>query len=131
MDKLNYNLFLDDVRMPTDCFYMGDSRYFTEQWTIVRDFDQFVACITKRGLPTVVSFDHDLHVSHYAITPDNEEQYIKFLRQNSWGKHKTGYDCALRIASMVFCHPTPHQCPDILCHSQSIIGRSMILNLFK
>lgn len=45
-----YRLYLDDVREPkTD-----------HDWTVVRSFDAFTEVVIERGLPTYVSFDHDL-----------------------------------------------------------------------
>ena len=44
------HVYLDDKRFPkTD-----------RPWTIVRDYDAFVALIKEQGFPAVLSFDHDL-----------------------------------------------------------------------
>lgn len=58
---MNYNLFLDDFRMPSDAFnYKPNPMYNNESWVIVRNYDQFIECITKNGIPEIISFDHDL-----------------------------------------------------------------------
>lgn len=44
-----YKLYLDDLRTPR-----------TTGWVVVRSFEEFVATIEQRGVPTEISFDHDL-----------------------------------------------------------------------
>ena len=65
-----YNLFLDDIRQPSDCLkYLTDERYSTEEWIIVRSHEEFVQLIqrkwTEREFVRLVSFDHDLNDEHY------------------------------------------------------------------
>lgn len=61
---MSYNLFLDDIRLPEGAAqYMPWStkaKYRTEDWTIVRNYEEFVEAITKNGLPSFISFDRDL-----------------------------------------------------------------------
>ena len=48
--RLNaYKLYLDDERFPK-----------SEGWNIVRTLPEFISIIQERGLPTEISFDHDL-----------------------------------------------------------------------
>jgi hypothetical protein len=47
--RVSYALFLDDERQPPK----GD-------WIIVRSYDEAVAYVTAHGMPTTISFDHDL-----------------------------------------------------------------------
>jgi hypothetical protein len=66
----NFNLFLDDIRIPSDCrSYINDDRYLDLDWLIVRSHEEFKACILenwKMGkFPNLVSFDHDLNPEHY------------------------------------------------------------------
>jgi hypothetical protein len=96
---MKYNLFLDDRRTPTSDprVLKKNSVYQTLEWVVVRSYDEFTQHITKFGLPSVVSFDHDLsdeHVKYYfehgghENPPTYEEQeYITF-------KEKTGKQCA-------------------------------------
>ena len=45
-----YCLFLDDWRDPEDCFeYMHLPEYITENWVIVRNYDEFVKIIQEKG----------------------------------------------------------------------------------
>jgi hypothetical protein len=66
----NYNLFLDDYRIPEDCLeYKDDERYGTETWVIVKSHEAFVQELETRWeigeFPKLVSFDHDLDGEHY------------------------------------------------------------------
>ena len=61
-------LFLDDVRPAPD-----------DSWTIVRSYDDFVAYISRYGVPDLISFDHDL------------------------GAGKSGYDCAKWLMENGYC----------------------------
>lgn len=58
---MSYNLFLDDIRNPSDCIhYMYTPIYTSVDWVIVRNYNEFVKTIEEKGLPEIVSFDHDL-----------------------------------------------------------------------
>ena len=75
-----YNLFLDDFRIPLDCHYTSNPRfYFTNDWVIVRNYDQFCKEIQKRyekgEWPETISFDHDLGDSHYDHSYVHEDDY--------------------------------------------------------
>ena len=98
-----YNLFLDDFRSPLDCHYMPNPRfYFTTEWVIVRNFDEFCNIIQKNyaegKLPSIISYDHDLGDSHYGeiITEDQYEATYVGL------KEKTGLDCAKWFSDFLF-----------------------------
>ena len=60
-------LYLDDLRSPP-----------TDEWIVVRSYQEFVKYIEKHGCPNVISFDHDLG---YNINKSTEGEM-------------TGYDCA-------------------------------------
>lgn len=60
-------LFLDDLRVPTDCpkihymlYRVPDLNIYNDDWDIVRSHGQFIKWIEENGLPDIVSFDHDL-----------------------------------------------------------------------
>lgn len=56
-----YNLFLDDFRRPEDAFnYMGLPIYNLEDWVVVKNYYAFISVIQGKGVPEVISFDHDL-----------------------------------------------------------------------
>lgn len=44
------NLYLDDIRTPPS----------NRPWTVVRSFDDAVSYVMKNGVPSFISFDHDL-----------------------------------------------------------------------
>ena len=67
---MKYNLFLDDERMPYQVgnyIYPVEIKplYRLETWEIVRNYEEFVKIIEGRGLPSLISFDHDLADIHY------------------------------------------------------------------
>ena len=45
----NAKLYLDDLRTPV-----------TEGWTVVRSFEEATSYIELHGIPSMISFDHDL-----------------------------------------------------------------------
>ncbi len=62
----NYNLYLDDFRQPIDSsYYLNNPIYGNLKWEVVRSYDEFVKIITEKGIPDIVSFDHDLADEHY------------------------------------------------------------------
>jgi len=47
---MSYNLYLDDERDPKT----------KRDWIIVRSYEEFVKTIEEKGIPSYISFDHDL-----------------------------------------------------------------------
>jgi hypothetical protein len=126
MNKLTYNLFLDDIRFPKDCFdYTHQAIYIDVEWTIVRGYDEFVKMIETNGIPEAISFDHDLGVEHYSHQYDEEntpvpyDQYIE----------KTGYHCAKWLIE--YCIDNKKEIPQkIYIHSWNKTGSQNIESLF-
>ena len=95
MEKKYYHLFLDDDprRIPHQLTWI---ELPLVEWTIVRNYDDFVAIILKQGVPATVSFDHDL----------GNTAYQEYFRANGSDKtinyenitERTGYDCAKWLA---------------------------------
>ncbi len=107
-------LFLDDHRVPRDAGdYINEPRYRTENWVVVRTYDEFVKFISKEGLPSVISFDHDLADEHYAFRGDYKEL-----------KEKTGYHCAKWLVDYCFNKRLP--LPECLVHSMNPVGKQNI-----
>ena len=104
-----YNLFLDDVRDPNK--FLQDVR----TWETVRNYNQFVEIIQKRGIPKFVSFDHDLSY-HDINKTDNFTE-------------KTGMDCAKWLVE--FCMKTNQQLPEFKVHSMNPVGRVNIQSLLE
>lgn len=60
---MSYNLFIDDERDPVNVFWGSpdDVRMYHEgDWIIARSFDEVMQLIDVYGMPSVISFDHDL-----------------------------------------------------------------------
>ena len=120
---MNYNLFLDDVRMPRDVKWI---ELPLVNWTIVRSYPEFVAMIEFMGeLPSIISFDHDLGAEHY---PTGEQTGNEKLPYESY-KEKTGYHCALWLCE--YCLKKNLPLPDYLVHSLNIAGRANIESLLQ
>jgi hypothetical protein len=58
---MSYNLILDDERTVDNIVEYTDYEwYYSKQWEIVRTYDDFCKIINEKGLPNIVSFDHDI-----------------------------------------------------------------------
>lgn len=57
-----WTLFLDDIRFPEDVHYVYGPH---KNIVICRSMDDAVWAVRQRGLPTFISFDHDLAHEHY------------------------------------------------------------------
>ena len=98
MTQKYYNLFLDDdpKRIPHKLTWIDLPPV---QWTIVRNYDDFVATIEKDGLPNMISFDHDINTEHYKeFYRVKESGYTIPIDYNRF-KEKTGMHCARWLAN--------------------------------
>jgi hypothetical protein len=124
-------LFLDDVRNPTDCFgyvkaYGIRPDTYLGFWHVVKTYDEFVRFIQERGLPEIVSFDHDLADEHYnEAMYEGDDSYGKLYETF---KEKTGYDAAKWLVN--YCEEKGLPLPICFCHSMNPAGRQNINNLF-
>jgi hypothetical protein len=90
--KMKYRIYLDDVRTPispNNAWVDGIT-----EWTVVRNYDEFVQKINTIGLENIelISLDHDLGDSamkewHYGVVKNYTINYDNITE-------KTGYDCA-------------------------------------
>lgn len=58
-----WNLFIDDERSPRSIFWADSkifSRYHEEEWVICRNHFEVFDRVFKLGMPSYISFDHDL-----------------------------------------------------------------------
>lgn len=120
-----YNLFLDDLRKPSEAFdYTKDSRFNLLKWKKVRNYEEFVSIITEKYLddqfPELVAFDHDLGTEHYIS--DDDIDYSSFIE-------KTGYDCAKWLID--FCIDKELKFPQYIVHSMNPVGKLNIINLIQ
>ena len=111
-----YNLFLDDIRVPTDITWVAIP--VDQHYTVVRNYKEFVDLITLRGLPKYICYDHDLADSHYGHGLKNDE-----IPYNSYNE-KTGYDCAKWLVD--YCFAKKLKNPPFIVHSLNPIGKKNI-----
>jgi predicted ATP-grasp superfamily ATP-dependent carboligase len=107
-------LYLDDVRTP-----------LTDNWQVVRNYDEFVAHIKLKGLENyeVISLDHDLGEGamkeYYTnVKPNYELDYNRI-------EEKTGMDCARFLVAEAMNKNIP--LPTIYVHSANPIGSANIM----
>jgi hypothetical protein len=79
---MTYKIYLDDIRTPHDPI-----------WTVVRNYDEFVAKITELGLENIelISLDHDL--GDTAMMEWHTNVYHNFKLDYNNITEKTGMDC--------------------------------------
>lgn len=124
-------LFLDDIREPEQAFeYTKQEMFLTKKWEVVRNFDEFKSHIETNGMPSFISFDHDLADTHY--TP--EHLWTDYDKSKEWQeqqvhKEKTGYECAIWLVD--YCIDNSLQLPNYYCHSMNPVGKDKILGLLQ
>ena len=114
-----YLLYLDDIRNP----HMTYPHMKDEDWIVVKNYDEFVKLIEEKGLPEMVSFDHDLAQEHYPsgnpqlYHPAGPLPYDKY-------KEKTGLDCAKWLVD--YCLDRKLELPTWGVHSANPVGAANI-----
>lgn len=125
MKTSNYWLFLDDVRVPEQVFEYTNNQIYLLGWKIIRNYDDFISCVTANGIPKTISFDHDLASEHYNISMYGSE-YNKLYDGFT---EKTGFDCAKWLIN--YCIDNDLDLPEtILIHSMNPAGSTNIKSLF-
>lgn len=115
-------LFLDDIRQPKDaCYLVGNPKiYFEDGWDIVKNYVEFCSWIKRNGLPSIVSFDHDLADIHYEVDfndwNDNTAEQL--------GVEETGLDCAKWMVN--YCLDNGFNLPEYHIHSANPAGKKNI-----
>ncbi len=122
-------LWLDDLRNP---FLDLEGRVPPIDGTIewVLNYDEFTAWVNKKGLPDVVSFDHDLADSHY--TPEeywHDYQLSKEYQEAQVHTEKTGKDCANWLVA--YCMDRNLPLPKWYVHSANPVGADNIIGLLR
>lgn len=127
----NYNLFLDDIRNPNDCFeYTKMGVYLMNDWVVVRNYDEFVNMITENGIPLVISFDHDLADEHYRPSMYNPDKHYSNYYHDGTFKEKTGYHCAKWL--LEYCMDNNLDIPKVVyVHTMNPVGGDNIKSLFN
>jgi hypothetical protein len=111
----NYNLFLDDVRIPTHVTWADVPK--DQHYSVVRNFNEFVDIISLRGLPKFVCYDHDLSAEHYKDIGKPSMNYNDY-------EERTGYDCAKWLVA--YCLEKNIKHPPYVVHSLNPIGKNNI-----
>lgn len=123
-----YNLFLDDMREPKNVRWLDLPPV---SWVIIRNYDEFKKIILEKGLPNIVSLDHDLADSHYKeyewAHDDKNINKGKFNYDNC--KEKTGFDCAKFLVE--YCLEKNLDLPIYFVHSMNYIGKENIISIFE
>ena len=104
---MSYKLFLDDLRQPTNIYPKTQD----SDWVICRNLTEFKNAIETKGMPSFVSFDHDLN----DIIDSNTEN--------------TGLTCAKFLAN--FCMDNNQLFPSFEAHSANPPGRDNIIGFIK
>jgi len=121
LNKIGYKMYLDDIRNPK----MTYPQTLNTQWLIVRSYNEFVDTIEKKGVPTFISFDHDLGLEHYSYCNDaNTRIQCGGNIPYETYKEKTGYDCAKWLVE--YCQSNKIKFPYSQIHSMNPVGKENI-----
>lgn len=125
---MSYNLFLDDNRQPHKVTWVKLPQV---HWTIAKSYADFTRIILAKGLPNIITFDHDLADEHYAEYEwaHNDKNLKKGQFQYSKMKEKTGYDCAKWLVE--YCMANKLELPTYYIHTMNPIGAKNIKSLFE
>lgn len=102
-----WGLFLDDVRFPREVTWVILPKDI--EWITARNFQEFRNLLNDFGLPSHVSFDHDLCTDHYIGANTTEP---------------TGLDCAYYLVE--YCIANGKKLPKYTVHSMYPKGRDDI-----
>lgn len=105
---IKYRLFLDDTRNPSDCYSYTKNKIYFEDWSVVRNYNEFINCVEVFGVPSIISFDNDLS------DVKNDPKHIE----------RTGYDCAKWLCE--YCLDNKLIFPFYLIHSGNPVGKENI-----
>lgn len=116
-----WKLFLDDERFPPD----GAYPYEGGEWIIARSYDDAVWCVENYGMPSVISFDHDLGM------PGDDDPFTERVGMFS-ASERSGYDFAkwlcghamdrgIRLSGSL----------DFVVHSQNPVGAANITGYIR
>ena len=123
-----YHLFLDDTRNPEDVTWIELPPH---QWTIVRNYNEFVRIIQIQGVPATVSYDHDLcdeHYEEYRIAHTPGHLTSGRIRYEIL-KEKTGMECARFLANLCVERKIPT--PPYFVHTLNPCGRENIKSIME
>lgn len=117
---MSYHLFLDDERIPQKVNWVVLPQ---ASWVIARNYDEFVKTIKNRGMPSFISFDHDLFNVHYEEYHRAVEQKRILLEYEPFHP-PTGYHCAVWLRDWVL--KNNFKIPPFEVHSLNHMGAANI-----
>lgn len=124
---MSYNLFIDDIKTPKDIWKITKNPdYAVYNWVTVKNFNDFIDVIAKNGLPTRISFDHNLSEEHEGFDIKG-----KIIPYDDF-KEPTGYDCAVWLIE--YCLDNEKMLPVWKVHAKKGNGKKNIdeiLNSFE
>ncbi len=121
---MNWVLILDDSRQLSDLKYIEE--YELMEKVLVKSYSEFVATLNKRGLPKMISMDHDLCPEHYRLGARNH--FMSLLGYDKCNI-QSGLDCARFLIR--YCQEKKLKLPVCYSHSQNPAGRQAILQLIN
>jgi hypothetical protein len=72
-----YKLFLDDIRNPNDL-------YPNQEWVVARNLQEFRDIIIECGVPSEISFDHDLGIVDGVVEEATEALTWLIYHENNY-----------------------------------------------
>jgi hypothetical protein len=121
------HIYLDDVRTPNE-----------SEWTVVRNYDEFVKAVSEIGLENidVISLDHDLGETAMSEYFNNVSPNYKLNYDNI--KEQTGLDCAKWLINHYYDNYLTEETqsekndsgivfPQVFTHSANPIGSANIM----
>ena len=94
------------------------------EWVLARSYDEFVSAITTRGLPFIISFDHDLSFEHYPFNEPNGGIHNPNTIPYDKYTEKTGFHCAKWLVE--YCMDNNKPLPQCNVHSANTVGAENI-----
>ena len=129
--KMKTLLWLDDIRNP----HIGDwlmayapqFAYGEGEVVWVKNFDDFVSHIKFKGIPDMVSFDHDLgeDVAREKVRMGTSKRQARKQKKET----KSGFDCAKWLVD--YCIDNKIQIPHFGVHSANPVGAENIRGLLN
>jgi len=110
-------IYLDDVRTP-----------ISNDWVVVRNYDEFVSKITEIGLQNIelISLDHDLDRTAMIEWSKNTYETYKIDYNNI--KEKTGLDC---VKWLIGEWKKGEPVVDVVVHSANAIGSANMMGMIN
>jgi hypothetical protein len=113
-----YGIFLDGERKPSEITWVKYPEVNFD-WTIVKNYSDFISAIIKNGLPSRISFESDLAFEHE----------IRYLLSKASGKYSyegfktlTGYSALKWLTN--YCKTFKKALPIIFIHTQNEYAKS-------